>query len=89
MVLFWAIWVLYWELYWELYWGPRRPEAERANSNHGPREAGGQQSKDERRGDRRGKQTHYLANPREREREIRGTSLPPCAEIAKGSQLIS
>jgi hypothetical protein len=40
----------------------------RANSDHGPRKTGGQQNKDERRGDRRGKQTHNLANPRERGR---------------------
>jgi hypothetical protein len=44
----------------------RRPG--RANSDHGPRKTGGQQSKDEIRGDKRGKQTHDLANPRERGR---------------------
>jgi hypothetical protein len=40
----------------------------RANSDHGPRKTGGQQSKDERQGDRRGKQTHDLANSGERGR---------------------
>jgi hypothetical protein len=49
----------------------------RANSDHGPRKTGGQQSKDERRGDRRGKQTHDLANPRERERERGRSGAPP------------
>jgi hypothetical protein len=56
--------------------GERRNQmSHQTTTDHGKPEAGGRQSKGERRGDRRGKPTNYLVDPRERERESKGTSL--------------
>jgi hypothetical protein len=86
----WAIWVLYWESHWgfgagapaggEFFFAVMRGAgAERTQTtDHGRPVTGGQQSKDERRGDRRGKRTHYLAQPT-RERE--GDQVPLCSSL--------